>query len=36
MTGRCKDKCWLCQPTEALELNVELNELGFVYYDVWR
>jgi hypothetical protein len=28
--------CWLCRPTEASEQNVELNELGFVYYDVWR
>jgi hypothetical protein len=27
---------WLCRPTEASEQNVELNELGFVYYDVWR
>jgi hypothetical protein len=28
--------CWLCRPTEASEQNVELNELGFVYYDVGR
>jgi hypothetical protein len=28
--------CWLCRPTEASEQNVELNELGFVYYDAWR
>jgi hypothetical protein len=28
--------CWLCQPTEAPEQNVELNYLDFVYYDVGR
>jgi hypothetical protein len=30
------DICWLFRPTEALEQNVELNDLGFVYYDVGR
>jgi hypothetical protein len=29
-------RCWLCRPTEASEQCVELNDLGFVHYDVGR